>query len=653
MGRQKIERGFKFKSEIPQFLYDTQDAGRGVSLYSVLTTHQTDLINNVTSRWIGCGEQQKVTFSAVPDAGYWRIEYKDVISSDLAYNASNNDIQTELELLVGAGNVVVSGDYSTGIIFDFVGDLLGRDLFTLIFHHGVAGNLTSSSIQVNMSVALLKEANEEGIVLADTSSLTINHDFNSDVTVNCYDISGDEIQVLTISEINKNSFSITNDSGVSQTFTILLRAGVSGSSDTAKTTVNQVSHGFDEDFIYHNGTTWVKAQANSENTLATHFARRVSDDIFEAYLIGTLNVSFLDDASGALTAGDYYYLSQSLAGKVTKTKYGTGILQPLFKMNQSTEMILMIDNAYEIDFSTTILSSVNTWTAENSFDLFKLNNSGFKATLSPTTLTANRTYTFPNASGTIPLLESANTFTNEQTFTTIKLSNDVIQSSTSSGRIVLGGGGLGFGARIDLNGASYTSNPSKIVLYNTTVTNNTDFLFEGASSAQRVVLTGGPYSGTGPRIDLRGTTYPSLPASMYLDITAPGNLICTRVYNVVVSSSPRALNVDSGGVIGYVSSVRATKNNISYEPDTSFIYDLKPVSFEYRLRNEAGEWLEETDGIERIGLIAEDVDLIKPEMTYKSAEGELEGVDYQYLIPALLDQVQKLRKEINELKGVV
>ena len=62
--------------------------------------------------------------------------------------------------------------------------------------------------------------------------------------------------------------------------------------------------------------------------------------------------------------------------------------------------------------------AINTYILENSFDLFKLNNSGFKATLSPTTLTGNRTYTFPNASGTIPLLESANIFTTFQQFKT-------------------------------------------------------------------------------------------------------------------------------------------------------------------------------------------------------------------------------------------
>ena len=84
--------------------------------------------------------------------------------------------------------------------------------------------------------------------------------------------------------------------------------------------------------------------------------------------------------------------------------------------------------------------------------------------------------------------------------------------------------------------------------------------------------------------------------------------------------------------------------------DTSFLYDLKPISFEYRLRNEAGEWLEETDGHQKIGLIAEDVDLIKPEMTYKSTEGVLEGVDYQYLIPALLKEIQNLNARLKVLE---
>jgi len=230
MGRQKILRGQKFKSEIPQFLYDTQDAGRGVSLYNVLTTHQTDLINNVTSRWIGCGEQQKVTFSAVPDAGAWRIEYKDALTADLSFDATTGDIQTALEGLVGLGNVSVSGDYVTGLIFDFIGDLYGRDLFNLILAHGVSGDLTASSVKINMTLAVLKEANSEGITLADTESFTINHNFNSGVRISAFDENGDDV-LVDYMHTNKNTVVVTNNTGSSKIIIVLLNATGTGTVD--------------------------------------------------------------------------------------------------------------------------------------------------------------------------------------------------------------------------------------------------------------------------------------------------------------------------------------------------------------------------------------------------------------------------------------
>jgi len=230
MGRQKILRGQKFKSEIPQFLYDTQDAGRGVSLYNVLSTHQTDLINNVTSRWIGCGERQKVTFSAVPDAGAWRIEYKDALTADLSFDATTGDIQTALEGLVGLGNVLVSGDYATGLIFDFIGDLYGRDLFNLILAHGVSGDLTASSVKINMTLAVLKEANSEGITLADTESFTINHNFNSGVRISAFDENGDDV-LVDYMHTNKNTVVVTNNTGSSKIIIVLLNATGTGTVD--------------------------------------------------------------------------------------------------------------------------------------------------------------------------------------------------------------------------------------------------------------------------------------------------------------------------------------------------------------------------------------------------------------------------------------
>jgi hypothetical protein len=202
----------------------------------------------------------------------------------------------------------------------------------------------------------------------------------------------------------------------------------------------------------------------------------------------------------------------------------------------------------------------------------------------------------------------------------------------------------------------------KVKVYNSGITSyiGRDTL-DGADTGQLSICAGGAdLTSRGAIIALNGNEYSGSAGHLYLSsgtaagatvyISPQANLVCLKVYSVTVTNAPRVLNVDANGIFGYVSSIRASKNKIDYSPATSFIYDLKPVSFEYRLRNEAGEWLEETDGHQKIGLIAEDVDLIKPEMTYKSTEGALEGVDYPYLIPALLAELQKLRREMDDLK---
>ena len=112
--------------------------------------------------------------------------------------------------------------------------------------------------------------------------------------------------------------------------------------------ITQSSHGFDNDFIYHNGTSWVKAQADSADTCATHFAVNIDTDNFYLYSVGEIDSSGMtDDSSSSLTAGNYYYLSQSTAGKVTGTKPTSGIIQSVLKENGSGSASILIEEPYD------------------------------------------------------------------------------------------------------------------------------------------------------------------------------------------------------------------------------------------------------------------------------------------------------------------
>jgi len=113
------------------------------------------------------------------------------------------------------------------------------------------------------------------------------------------------------------------------------------------TTVEQSSHGFSNDFIYHNGTTWTKAIATSMDTCATHFAKSIDTNNFELISVGEVDVTgLLDDGDGSLTVGEFYQLSQTTDGKIAND-LTTGIFQDVLKVNQSNNASIMIGQPYE------------------------------------------------------------------------------------------------------------------------------------------------------------------------------------------------------------------------------------------------------------------------------------------------------------------
>jgi hypothetical protein len=74
------------------------------------------------TRYAGSQEQQKITFSAVPGSGTWRLEWNSQTTSDLAFNATASQVQTAFNLLTGHAGVVVTGDYTGGFFITFNGN---------------------------------------------------------------------------------------------------------------------------------------------------------------------------------------------------------------------------------------------------------------------------------------------------------------------------------------------------------------------------------------------------------------------------------------------------------------------------------------------------------------------------------------------------
>lgn len=118
-----------------------------------------------------------------------------------------------------------------------------------------------------------------------------------------------------------------------------------GKSETVQKEIYQAAHGFDKDFIYHNGTSWVKAQCNDSSTAATHFAICIDDNNFISVTIGDIDVTgMVDDQSSALVAGEYYFLSQTVAGKISADAPTSGVTQSVLKVNAANEATILISD---------------------------------------------------------------------------------------------------------------------------------------------------------------------------------------------------------------------------------------------------------------------------------------------------------------------
>ncbi len=102
-----------------------------------------------------------------------------------------------------------------------------------------------------------------------------------------------------------------------------------------------------------------------------------------------------------------------------------------------------------------------------------------------------------------------------------------------------------------------------------------------------------------------------------------------------------AVLVDSAEQLGTVSSSLRYKQNIKdMDTQSRVIYELRPVTFNYRKHPDIPAW----------GLIAEEVDEVFPQLVVYDKEDHPEAVKYHDLVPLLLNEVQKLNKRLSQLE---
>ena len=183
---------------------------------------------------------------------------------------------------------------------------------------------------------------------------------------------------------------------------------------------------------------------------------------------------------------------------------------------------------------------------------------------------------------------------------------------------------------------------SAIATFNGVAGNNAAY-FKGSTTTNQSL---GPYIDAGTSSSdyafyVRAVTG----GTAYFQIRGDGVVIAPFVYSTTVGATNRDVYVDSTGLLGYVSSIRASKTNITPLTDTSWLDALTPVAFNYRKKDEDGAWTDEANTPLEYGLIAEEVEGVNAELVFydETEDGlALRGVSYNKLMIPLLQRVQAL-----------
>lgn len=205
-------------------------------------------------------------------------------------------------------------------------------------------------------------------------------------------------------------------------------------------------------------------------------------------------------------------------------------------------------------------------------------------------------------------------------------SNNTICGASSASAMTSGSGNTFLGQGC---GISVTTGASNIIMgsgLGTTLTTGSNNILIGANAAAAAET---------------GTTRIGITATQTRAFIA-------GVSGVTTAGAAVACLVDASGQLGTISSSREVKENIREVEDTSFLQQLNVVNFEYITQDPDDNGKKQ----KQIGVIAEEIELIKPELVIMQGNG-IKTVDYQYLFMSCIKEVQKLSKQLAIMKAEV
>jgi hypothetical protein len=175
------------------------------------------------------------------------------------------------------------------------------------------------------------------------------------------------------------------------------------------------------------------------------------------------------------------------------------------------------------------------------------------------------------------------------------------------------------------------------------ITNNLDLSVVGYENDMYI------YNSNNNSHDRKVSPMTSVDNSVYVTKSSGLNSIYNKGSKVGIATSDPSYTLHVNGTFYHSGSSKKYKKNIKpLEIDSSKIYQLKPVSFDYKKEyKDYGKKF--ASGERQIGLIAEDVAKVIPQLAVLK-DGEVSNVDYEKLSVLLLKAVQEQQKQIQQMK---
>jgi hypothetical protein len=266
-------------------------------------------------------------------------------------------------------------------------------------------------------------------------------------------------------------------------------------------------------------------------------------------------------------------------------------------------------------------------TAEGQSAFFSLTSGGYNTAVGFFSLGSDTTNSFNTAVGAGALF--ANTADNNTAIGAgALLSNTIGDGNTANGAFALFN---------DTTGGGNTANGALALQNNTTGSNNTavgpSALFFNTSGSANIALG----AGAGQNV----TT-----ASNVICIGANGDNVDSSCYigNVFGSTSSNGVSVfiNTSGRLGTMTSSARFKEDIKPMDNVSqALFALKPVTFRYKKEIDPA-------GISQLGLVAEEVDKVNPDLVVRDKEGKPYSVRYDQVNAMLLNEFLKEHKAFVE-----